>query len=180
MITSNLRFPPVKRYGTLPDKLIYHTVEDYNPSIDRFIMFSTKRGVNNRVVMICYPRLIEREGKEVPSLYVWKLFSNCSGQGFGRAMIDFAKNYSKRLGCNGYVHLFVSSGYTPNRIPHIFYRKCGFSTNNVSIDSKLDKFIRKHKDARYLDFRDMDMFYPPIEHPKNNIFKNIFCKIFKV
>lgn len=181
MITSNLRFPPVKRYGTLPDKLIYHTVEDYNPSIDRFIMFSTKRGDNRIARMICFPQSIYRDGKmHVPSLYVCKLFA--PGGGFGTAMLNFARVYSKMIGCGGNIHLQASGCYMPQRVPHIFYRKYGMNTSYEAINKKLNKFVEKGKSATYMDFDEIEMYYPPIKifpHKENKILK-IIKKFFKI
>ncbi len=175
MNISHLKYPPLKSniLKKFPDKLVYK----YNTEskIDKFIIFSTQKGSHDHARMTCSPELIKRDGKEnVPSLYIWFLSSNCSGKGFGTAMLDFAIQYSKKLGCNGNLHLSADGSFMPNRIPHIFYRKFGMSTKKTSIDKRLDQFIAKGKNATYQDFDDVDMFYPPIEHPKDKIQSAIY------
>lgn len=183
MNIAKLKFPPLKYNSPakLPEKLIYRAQTSYfKNEIDQFIMFSTKKGSNERAIMRCFPQLISRDGKNnVPSLYVWFLTSNCSGKGFGTAMLDFAINYSKKIGCKGNLHLTSDVSFTPNRIPHIFYRKFGMSTKKASMDKKLDSFIAKNKNATYKDFDTVEMFYPPIEHKKDKL-DNFIYKGFKL
>ena len=61
--------------------------------------------------------------------------------------------------------MFSSAGYSPRRIPHIFYRKYGMNTNDANVNKRLDKFIAKGKTADYYDFSDINMYYPPIKNP---------------
>ncbi len=148
----------------LPEHLIYKTRSYINDiPVDQFVMFSVKHP-KDHAVMTCFPTLIEREGKPVPSLYIWRLHSHPSGCGFGRDLLKFAKKYSENLGCHGYFHLSADSSWNPNRVPHIFYRKCGLSTPYTMYDKELDCFIKKNKTATHKDFETMDMFYPPIVH----------------
>lgn len=167
MNISKLKYPPIK-YDVpkkFPDKLVTHKYYDYlGKKIDEFTMFSTKKSEQGkRAIMRCFPEQINRDGMEkVPSLYVLHLFSNCSGSGFGTAMLDFAKIYSKKIGCKGFFHLTSDTAFTPSRIPHPFYRKYGMNTGNIRIDKKLDKFVRSGKDATYQDFYNVEMYYPPI------------------
>lgn len=183
MNISKLLYPPVKYtiHKKLPECLFLHQYTDYaNARVDKFTLIPTnKKHFGKWVIMKCFPEYIERDGKNnIPSLYIWRLISNCSGNGFGTQMLNFARNYSKRLGCNGYLHLSADGCYTPNRIPHIFYRKYGMSTQSTYIDKRIDKFIKKGKNATYRDFNTMDMFYPPIEHPKNK-FEKFMTKVLK-
>lgn len=179
MNIANLKFPPLKCYQptSFPNKLIYKSYANYfGHKVDQFIMFSTKKGSDDHAIMKCFPELITREGKRnIPSLYVWFLSSNCSGKGFGTEMLDFAINYSKKIGCKGNLHLTSDVSFMPNRIPHIFYRKFGMSTKKPSIDRKLDSFIAKKKNATYKDFDTIEMFYPPIEHKKDKL-RNLIYK----
>lgn len=167
MNISNLRYPPIKspRLKKLPDKLIYHAYSGYFGSkIDNFIMFSTKPSEKNKIcLMMCFPEMIFREGKNVPSLYIQKLISSSKGLGFGTAMLNFAKRYSKSLGCGGRFHLLSSSAYLPQKSPHVFYKKFGLNTGKPMIDKKLDKFVRKGKNSTYRDFEDITMYYPAIK-----------------
>lgn len=148
----------------LTEHLIYKTCSYINDiPVDKFVMFSLKHP-KEHAVMTCFPTLIEREGKPVPSLYIWYLHSHPTDCGFGSDLLNFAKIHSERLGCHGYFHLSADSSWSPNRVPHIFYRKCGLSTPYAMYDKELDSFIKKHKTATHQDFETMDMFYPPIEH----------------
>ena len=171
MRTFGLKYPPIKP-KQLPEHLIYHQAtgrhEVTGEIIDRFVMFSTKKGEEKvKAVMECMKTTVDRDGvKNVPSIYVKNLLSPYSGLGLGTDFLDFVQTYSKKKGCNGYFHLYSSAGYSPKRIPHIFYRKYGMNTESASVNRRLDKFIAKGKNADYYDFSDVNMFYPPIKHPK--------------
>ena len=163
---SHLKFPPLKykQMKSLPDKLVYGKSYRYgNSIIDEFVMFSTKPDSNGTTTMRCVPKYIERDGqKYVPSLYIGFLFSSIPDHGFGTAMLNYAKAYSRQIGCGGRFHVYASSGLMPNRIPHPFYKKYGMNTGDTYIDNKLDKLIRKNKNAAWRDFDEMYMYYPPI------------------
>lgn len=165
-----LKYPPLKS-KSLPEHLIYHQAtgrhEVTGEIVDRFIMFSLKKGEERvKAIIECMKTTVDRDGvKNVPSVYIKNLMSPFSGLGLGTELLDFARVYSKKHGCNGFIHLFSSAGYTPNRIPHIFYRKYGMNTENASINRRLDKFISQGKTADHYDFSDVNMFYPPIKNP---------------
>lgn len=170
MNTPKLLYPPIKHtpIKQMPKTLIVHSYTRYlNNFVDQFVLVPTNKDeFGKKVIMKCFPEYIEREGiKNVPSLYIWELLSNCSGSHYGSKMLDFARNYSKKIGCNGYIHLSSDGCYNPHRMPHIFYRKYGMSTKSARIDKKLDKFIAQGKNATYKDFNTEEMFYPPIQHP---------------
>lgn len=184
MIISNLKYPPIKNKNIkeLPKVLIYH---QSRICYDKFILFSTNKSeFGKQVIMECTKEFINRDGrKNIPSLYIDNLISNCSGNGLGTKMLDFAKIYSKKVGCNGYFHLLADGCYNPHRLPHIFYRKYGMNTTNYKIDKKLDKLIKKGKNATYKDFKTEEMYYPPIKHKeikhKESKFKQFISKLFK-
>ena len=165
-----LKYPPIKPKA-LPEHLIYHQATSRHDLtdeiIDRFVMFSTKKGEEKvKAYMECMRTTVERDGvKNVPSVYVKYLRSSDSGLGLGTDFLNFVQAYSKKKGCKGYFHLYASASYTPTRIPHIFYRKYGMNTENANINRRLDKFIAKGKNADYYDFSDVNMFYPPIKKP---------------
>lgn len=185
MINTSMRKCSFLRHVPIPEHLIYKTTSYINDvPVDKFIMFSVKNP-KDHAVMRCFPTIIEREGKKVPSLYVWHLHSHPTNCGLGAGLLHWAKIYSEQLGCHGYFHLSADSSWNPNRVPHIFYRKCGLSTPDVKYDKELDKFIKKHKNATHNDFGTMDMFYPPIEHEVKShsgifeLIKNLFSWNFK-
>lgn len=185
MLNVNFKFPPLKyllQSQPVPERLIMKkSYEYFGSQVDQFVMFSTKEGDNRKASMLCFPQNIYRDGKNsVPSLYVWKLFA--PGGGFGTAMLDFARTYSKKLGCNGNIHLQASGCYDAYRVPHIFYRKYGMNTNNPAINSKLDQFITKGKSATCFDFDEVQMFYPPVQVmlPKENKFLKALKTFFSI
>lgn len=170
MKIQGLKFPPIKQ-KPFPDHLIYHQAtgkhEITGEIIDRFIMFSTKKGEEKvKAVMECMKTVVDRDGqKNVPSVYIKNLLSPHSGLGLGTDFLNFAQFYSRKKGCNGYFHLYSSASYSPNKIPHLFYRKYGMNTKNANTNRKMDKFIAKGRNADYYDFSDVNMFYPPIKKP---------------
>lgn len=161
---KNMKYAPLvcPKLNKFPDKLIYEQRSSV-VGLRKYVIFSTKSGENALGKMICYPSTVERAGQgKQNSLYVWSLFSPTSGKGVGTAMLDFAKVLSYQLGCGGRFHLSADSGWFPNRVPHIFYRKYGMTTDSQYFDRRLDKFVKKGKNATHLDFPTMDMFYPPL------------------
>lgn len=163
---SHLKFPPIKlnQSKKLPDFLV-HGQHFKAPNRDYSIitLFRTKdSGQFSR--MTCYKEFIERDCEvNVPSLFIDKIMSFPPRNGLGTKMLDFAQSFSKKLGCNGYFHLYASSFFTPQSVPHIFYRKYGMSTKLPYIDAKMDNFIRKGKTATHKKFNNIEMFYPPIK-----------------
>lgn len=175
---SHLKYPPIKY--NLPDKLIYHNqVYKEGYRLEKFNVFSTNPNSQNHGEMYCFKEHILRPDKQdfVPSLYIDFLYSTKSGEGFGTALLNFAKNYSKKIGCEGRIHLMASSGLIPQRAPQIFYKKCGLNSADKEINKKLDKFIKKHKNATFKDFTNTPMYYPPIKFRESKIlrfFENLF------
>ena len=113
-------------------------------------------------------------------LMITKIESFEKNQGIGKGMIDFAKNYSKQNGFNGEIVLFADCSFTPKRVPHLFYRKQGFTTLSKVKDFKMDMFIKKNKDATWDDFPSMLMCYSPSlqkEKPFSQKIKEFFARI---
>lgn len=147
-----------------PDKLIYQkTAYLYNNKLETFIMFSTKKGNKNQAVMKCFADRINRDNKrDIPSLNIWKLASTNSGQGFGTALINFAKKFSKKIGCEGNIHLLADTSFSTGRVPHPFYIKMGMNCADKSINKKIQKFIAKNKNMMPKDVESVYMYYPPL------------------
>ena len=185
-IYSKLKYLPLQNLAKrkLPDVLIYqkqHKLShDIDINVDDFFAFSLKKPFEH-AQMKCIKTDITRDNIEhVPSLYVWILKSSSSGLGLGSSLLNFAKIYSKKIGCNGFIHLTAETSYSPNRVPHIFYRKFGMSTLNSNVDKRLDNFIRLGKYATSHDFETTDMFFPPIKHERKNIFVKLLDKLKKL
>lgn len=179
-ISKEINIPKfLKPVREFPEKLIYNSPSEYlDYGFAKFTIFSTKKSeFGKSAVMYCFPAHTERDSAiNVPSLYIQFLSSNCSGLGFGTAMLNFARSYSKKVGCEGRFHLTAHVGIAPSRVPHIFYRKYGMSTNSPKVNKKLDRFIKRGKDATYKDFKNIEMFYPPLEPKIKTLWKSVFSR----
>lgn len=157
----------LRRYDKLPDKLIYHNVNRYASgfSEDVFTIFFT-RDSKNHAVMYCTPcEVYRRDMGRVKSLSVEFLYNaSKKHMGLGRALMEFAKIYSKQIGCGGRVNLYASKGEAFKEYPHLFYRKCGFNTGLSLCDKKMDKYLRQKVKPEDAEFPTLKMFYPPIKY----------------
>ena len=146
-----LKYPPIKRCcRNNSDKFIYHVATSKNIVTgelrDRFIMISTNKNCDVTALMECTKEYISRDGFErVPSLFINNLLPSRKGCGFGTAFLDFAREYSKKLGCLGNIHLSPNSAYDPHRIPHVFYKKYGMNNKDEAVNYKLYKFVKLGK-----------------------------------
>lgn len=151
----------------IPDHLIFKETIKYSSGIeeDCFTAISTKNP-KERAVMYCYPEQVYRRDMGwVNSLYISYLDAmNNPRKGLGTMLLNIAREYSIQLGFNGRLHVDASSVKNKEELPHVFYKKFGMNTGRPKIDEKLDWFIQTGKDATYLDFKIMSMFYPPIQY----------------
>lgn len=149
------------------------------PPQSEYFVFSTS-GDGNWGEFVCHKMQIpQRKDYNGPSIavdFIWSKKQNC---GLGTAIIDFIKNLSKRTGCNGHVILFADGFVNPNRIPHPFYRKQGFSSLNRKTDNQIDSFIKQKTPATTKDLPSMLMYYPPIKE-KENFLKRFFKTIQRI
>ena len=170
------------RFDKIPEKLIYLRQINYaaNPSQEEFVIFAPHaKDISGR--MVCHKSNLRlRPDYKGTSLAIDYLTVFEPEKGFGRALINFAKNYSKKIGCNGYVFLMADGSYTPSRVPHVFYRKCGFTTLDKKLDKGLDKCIKKNKPANWNIFHNELMFYSPLKTEKTDIYKRILDRILKI
>jgi len=179
MNISSLKYPPIKHKIT--EKILYKlpSKKYFDNNFERFIMFSTKKSDAGKYArMVCFPEYIYRGGeKDVLSLCIHFLYSFPSDSGFGTAMLNFARKHSEETGCGGFFHLSADNSYMPNRVPHLFYKKCGMNTGIPKMDKKIDKFIKKHKNGTHNDFKMVTMYYPPIKEPEGKL-KSFFRTLF--
>ncbi len=100
--------------------------------------------------------------------------------GIGTKILNFAQEYSQQIGCKGFMTLKADTSYMPEKVPHIFYRKFGFSSFDKKTDKELDKFIRLRKFATRKDFPCLLMHYPPLPKKisKFNVLFKFLGKIF--
>lgn len=166
----------LRRYGKLPDKLIYHNVARYSSgfSEDVFTIFFT-RDSKNHAVMYCLPSEVYRSDMgRVKSLSVEFLYNaSQKHMGLGRELMEFAKVYSNQIGCGGRINLYAAKGMAFNEYPHMFYKKCGFNTGIPLFDKKMAKYLTQKVKPEDAEFPTLKMFYPPIkyEEQKPSVFK---------
>ena len=169
------------QYLKIPDVLFYKRKINklVNPKQIEYVAFSTKDSKKRGELIIHKSAIQHREDYLGPTLAIDFIKANEKNCGLGTEMINFAKNYSKQIGCNGYIVLRADSSFTPERVPHIFYRKQGFSTLNKETDAKMDKFIKYKSNATIKDFVVNIMHYPPKQDKPRFSFLEKIKKILK-
>lgn len=151
----------------IPDHFIFKHTTKYSSGLneDCFTAVSTKNP-KEKAVMYCYPEQVYRRDMGwVNSLYISYLDSmDHPRRGLGTVLLNFATKYSEQLGYNGRFHVEASNLKNEEEVPHVFYKKFGMNTGRRSIDKQLDVFVQQGKNATYMDFKTMPMFYPPIQY----------------
>lgn len=180
---KNLKYPPIKyNLKKIPEILVYYSRK--TSYYHDFVMGKTSKPYAT-CRMYCNVTNLHYDNKLFKSLIVFLIESKPRKQGLGFKMLDVIQQFSKKKGCEGRFHLFATAQYAMDDAPHIFYRKYGMTSGDKKIDKKLDKFIKKGKNATYKDFNSMLMYYfPPNlekEKPKLTCFeklKKFVSKIF--
>ena len=125
-------------------------------------------------LMLCRPSTVIKGDEVVRSMYIGELHTTSGQKGVGTALLDYARALSKAEDCVG-IHLVASGCYSPEKVPHLFYRKYGMNTGDKKLDKKMDKFIKRGEKATRMDFDNVLMFFPPVEYPKKNtILRRLF------
>ena len=163
-----MKFPPLKYPKAIPDTLFYHVRSGPEKQYHLFNMFSLKNGKKNGFLVLQKAGLNRENYYSGPALFLNYIASLPTGQGHGQTMLDFAKKYSQNNNCNGHIILKSDTSFTPHRIPHLFYRKNGFTTLDKKLDKKMDLFIKTGKSATYKDFPSLIMYYPDPNQCKPN------------
>ena len=181
--------PPLKYPKKIPEVLFYHKRTGPKGAkfpYDLYNMLSTKKGTKNGFMVLQATETPVENYCSGRSLRINFIISAPQYNGYGQKMIDLVKNISKK-GYNGHIQLKADGSYTPNKIPHLFYRKNGFSTLDKKLDAKMDMFLKWGKDATTKDFPDVMMYYPaPEKYPPQNEYRlslferlrNLFRKLF--
>ena len=154
-----LRFPPIKS-EKIPDMLIHDSCNK-EFGTHSCTIFSTKKKSSYAKAKYHFSDGVFYYDQKTPIIFVDKLVSYDRNKGLGTGIIKYLKNLSNKKGCDGRIVLYSSSCYTPQKIPHIFYRKLGFTTENKKYDKILDKAIRKRKNLTHNDMIDILMVYEP-------------------
>ena len=148
------------------------------PPQTEFVAFTTKGKENYGELLVHKMDYFHRpDGYEGPYLAIDLIKTQTKNQGLGKEMIEFAKNYSKTIGCKGNIILKAVADFTPERLPHLFYRKQGFSTYNKKNDKQMDKLLKANIPATMHDFPVMIMFYPQEE--RTSWFEKLWNKFIK-
>ena len=179
----------------LPEKIIYlRGVNNVlKPPQKEYVIFSPKQSGLPGGVLKCHKSsLYLRPDYNGSILAIDFIKTTNRGAGYGKSLLNFAKNLSKQIGCEGQIILKAVGKFTPMSVPHLFYRKNGFTTLDEEIDKKMDKYIKQNKRASTNEFLDMLMFYPDMEKKKSmtqkfseklkkypQLFEQIFHKIFR-
>lgn len=116
---------------------------------------------NKEVHKIFYPI-----NKPYKSFYICSLESLERFSGYGKAFINFAKNISGQSGCNGRVHLIASRVYDRRYPPHVFYKKCGFVSNDKFMNSYLDDCINSKCTIESAFADNLNMYLPAGDKPE--------------
>jgi GNAT superfamily N-acetyltransferase len=81
-------------------------------------------------------------------------------KGYGYMFLDFAQNVSKSLGLGGRLRVLASLlGNDVKQPPHKFYRKYGFTSDDIKSLSVIDSAIEEKKNL-LSDFTPIYMYYP--------------------
>lgn len=149
------------KFNKLPELLFYKRKLDY---VDCISVISTK---TQKVegIMECLPNK-EIYSYNRKSVLISYLTTFTQGKGFGKALLNFAKTYSKEMGCEGNFHLVSSAAYTPFSAPHGFYRKFGMNSGDIVVDAKIDRMLKKKIPITYRELGNVVMYYPPVKYPE--------------
>ena len=180
---------PIKFQKHIPNNLIYTVKKPLRSGVIRYYskLIDLQHG-RLLAYMNTERELIPKENAIVPSLYVDIIKSVYKNKGYGTQLMNYAKTLSKKLGCNGNIHLIACNEFDSKRAPHIFYKKWGMNTGDYFIDSKIDNFIQRNKKTQKDDFPNIEMYYPPVKYDidpdiiyfeqKEGFWKSLFKKFF--
>lgn len=135
---------PIKK---LPEILIYT-----NPNTGSSTMLNTKIG---KVVGSMMTR--KRNDLFINWLEIKPDFKR---QGYGKMFLKYAQYLSKQLGCEGRLRVLASATEKDKNLPHGFYRKCGFTSDNKKIIEKIDESIKTNKPLGFETTPQLYMYYP--------------------
>lgn len=169
-ITKTILTKPIKQ---IPEVLFYKKPYKsvMNPPQTEFLAFTTTGDKNWGTLVVHKTKMQFRDDYHGDTLAIDFIKTDKKRNGLGSAMIKFAKNYSKQIGCNGYIVLRATNILDTKNAPHIFYRKQGFTSLNKKFDKNLDLFIKKNQNSDSKNFPATLMFYP--EAKKLSFFEKI-------
>ena len=167
MLTTPLKYPK-----KIPEILYYHKKQGTRYQNNLYNMLSTETGGKHGFLVTQVKNNKVKDYYEGNHLFIGFIVTAPQENGYGQKILNFAKNLAKKDGCNGHIQLFADGSFTPNSVPHLFYRKNGFSTLDKKQDELMDKFIKMGKRATQSDFPNMPMYYPaPKKYPVQEEYK---------
>lgn len=116
---------------------------------------------NKKAKQIFYPK-----NSPYKSFYIGYLSIEERFMGYGKEFIRFAKNLSKQSGCKGRVHLIASRVYDRYWPPHVFYKKCGFLSNDSFMNHYLDDCIKSNTQIESSIADNLNMYLPVGDVPE--------------
>lgn len=184
-----MKFPPLKYNPKIPNALFYHRKSGPEKQYDLYNLATMNTGKKNGFLVLQKAGINIENYYQGRILFINYISSSPMYNGYGEIMLNFAKKIAKKNNCNGHIILKSDTTFSPNQIPHLFYRKNGFTSLDKKIDKKMDKFIKQGKPATHKDFPSLILYYPaPTKYPSEinkktslidkikNFFTNIFTK----
>ena len=182
-----IKFPPIKY--KIPQNIVSKKF-DYNNFVWNYKLYTFK-DKNAYVAAIMNAQIRHLEpynkynptSKNITSFYISFIRSFEEGKGYGLKMLKLAKIESKKLGCNGNLHLEATSLFSKKRhSPHRMYRRFGFSSTDNEKLKIIDKWIKTNKTPSWISLETTPMYYHPKEKQPNYKIRlfNIFNKIKKL
>ena len=167
-----LKFPPIKY--TNPNNIISKKF-DFNTCTWNYKLYAFKeRKAYLAALMNTQIRILEPYNKYNPtskaitSFYISFIRSFKECKGFGLKMLKLAQIESKRLGCNGNMHLEATSLFSEKRhSPHRMYRRFGFSSTDKEKLKIIDKWVKSGKTPNWILLESTPMYYHPKEKQSN-------------
>ena len=146
-INPQLPYIPPKPKNDNSKKFVVSEVP-YDDDIYNYRAFTAYSTETNKScgIMLCRPSIIIKGDNVVRSMQIGELYATSNQKGAGTALLDYARALSKTEHCVG-IHLVASGCYSPEKVPHLFYRKYGMNTGDKKLDKKMDKFIKRGKKA---------------------------------
>lgn len=172
---SHLKYPPIKNtIKKIPQNIIYlwKQNEEYYLAKVTSTKFPSSKGMMHFKKSQHFHFYDDK-----PTLHILLLRSQPRKIGLGTSMLNFAKNFSKQIGCEGRISLIAEPELEPFDIAHTFYRKHGMTTMDSETDAQLDKFIQEKRPATIYNFPRLNMYYSPNNiNNKTTDIKNIDIK----
>ncbi len=182
-----IKYPPIKY--KIPQNIVSKKF-DYNNLVWDYKLYAFKdKNAYLASVMTAQVRLLPPNNKYNPtsknikSLYISFIRSFDEGKYFGLKMLNLARIESKKLDCNGNMHLEATSLLSKTRhSPHRMYRKFGFSSTDKDKLKIIDKWVKTNKTPNWITLESTPMYYHSKEKQPNYKIRllNIFNKITKL